>query len=673
MLAPKKPVRLEKHGDARVDNYFWMNERDSAPVLEFLNGENAYVEEVMGGTREFREALIKEMRGRVKEEDATVPLKDGEYYYQTQFKEGKEYPIFVRRKGDPKAPEEIMADVNEMAKGHSYFNCAGANVSPNHQLVGLAADSQGRRFYDLRFKNLATGEFLPDEIKAMTGGLVWAKDSKTVFYAKQHPETLRAYQIYRYELGSNQPELVFEETNETFYVFVEASKDNAMLFIKSHSTLSTEVRYLDANDPKGQWQVFQKREPDHEYDVVWAGDRFYIVTNWQAKNFRVMEAAFTSRDKNDWREVVPHRPDVYVESADAYRNHLVLEERFNGLNQLTVRDRRTGKSHQVSFADETYMASLIDLPEYDSPVFRYTYESLVQPSSVYDFSFADFTSTLKKEREVPTYDRSKYLARRLWATAADGTKVPISLLMKKDRPQSGGPLLLYGYGSYGMSMDPYFNSNVISLVDRGFAYAIAHIRGGSEMGRHWYEDGKLLKKRNTFTDFIACGEYLIDEKYTSKQHLYIMGGSAGGLLMGAVLNLRPDLFNGAVAAVPFVDVVTTMLDDSIPLTTFEYDEWGNPNDQKYYDYMKTYSPYDNVTTKAYPNILVTTGYHDSQVQYWEPAKWVARLRELKTDKNLLLFKTEMSAGHSGASGRFERLKEIALNYAFFLKLEGIRE
>lgn len=671
MLAPKKPINLEKHGDVRSDDYFWMRERDSGPVLEFLKGENAYVEEVMGGTKEFRETLIKEMRGRVKEDDSSVPVKDGEFFYQTKYQEGKEYPIFVRRKGSLDAPEFVMADINEMAKGHSYYNSAGANVSPDHRIAALAADTQGRRFYDLRFRNLENGEFLKDEIKAITGGVVWANDNKTVFYSKQHPETLRSYQVYRYELGGGEPELVYEEKDETFYVDVDSSKDNAMLFINSHSTLSSEVRYLDANSPKGEFQVFQAREPKHEYSVAWGGDRFYILTNWDAKNFRVMEAAFTARAKGDWREVVPHRTDVFIETIDVYRNHLILEERFNGLNQLTVRERKTGKSLKVEFADETYMASMMGLPEYDSPVFRYSYESLVRPPSVFDFNFADHKSTLKKEREVPTYDRGKYVARRLWATASDGTKVPISLLQKKDRPQSGGPMLLYGYGSYGLSMDPYFNSNVISLVDRGFAYAIAHIRGGSEMGRHWYEDGKLLKKRNTFTDFIACAESLENERYTSRRHLYIMGGSAGGLLMGAVINLRPDLFNGAVAAVPFVDVVTTMLDDSIPLTTFEYDEWGNPNDKQYYDYMKSYSPYDNVTTKAYPNLLVTTGYHDSQVQYWEPAKWVARLRELKTDQNLLLFKTEMSAGHSGASGRFERLKEVALNYAFFLKLEGI--
>ncbi len=669
-MTPKNPTKLEKHGDVRSDDYFWMKERDSGPVLEFLKMENVRVEEALGDTKEFREQLVKEMRGRVKEDDITVPVKDGEFYYQVRFQQGKEYPVYIRRKGSPEANENVLADVNEMAKGHTYYNSAGVSVTPDHKIAALAADTQGRRFYDLKFKNLETGQMLPDSIPAMTGSVAWAKDNRTVFYSKQDPATLRSYQIYRYELGSNKPELVYEEKDETFYVDVDTSKDGEMLLISSASTLSNEWRYLDANTPKAVWQVFLPREEKHEYSLVFGGDRFFILTNWNAQNFRVMEAAITSRDKNDWREVVSHKSDVLIEAFDVYRTHLVLEQRFNGLTRLTVRDRSTGRSKQVEFTDETYVTSMVGLPEYDSPYFRYTYESLARPPSVFDFNFTDHKSTLKKEREVPGYDRAKYVSRRLWATAPDGTKVPVSLLQLKDRPANGGPLLLYGYGSYGYSVDPHFNSNVISLVDRGFAYAIAHIRGGAEMGRHWYDDGKLLKKRNTFTDFIAVAEHLEGEKLTSREHLYIMGGSAGGLLMGAVLNLRPDLFKGAVAAVPFVDVVTTMLDDTIPLTTFEYDEWGNPNEKQYYDYMKSYSPYDNVTTKAYPNILITTGYHDSQVQYWEPAKWVAKLRDLKIDENLLLFKTEMSAGHSGASGRFERLKEIALNYAFFLKLEG---
>jgi oligopeptidase B len=673
MLLPKKPVRLEKHGDVRSDEYFWMRERDSAPVMEFLKAENARTEETLGHPKELKDLLVKEMRSRVKEADVSVPMKDGEFYYLTRYETGKEYPIFMRRKGSPEAADQILADVNAMAVGHTYYSCPGVNVSPNHKIGAIPVDTQGRRFYSIGFKNLTSGEMLGDLLPDTTGNLVWANDNKTIFFTKQHPETLRAYQIYRYELGGGAPTLVYEEADETFSVHVDSSKDNAMLFIASYSTLTSEARFLDADTPRGNWQVFLKREREHEYDLVYGGDRFYILTNWQAKNFRLMEAPLTARSKEEWREVVAHRKDVYLEGVDAYRNQLIIEERFNGLSRLVVRDRKSGHGHIVEFPDPAYVISMVDLPEYDSPAFRYTYESLVRPPSVFDFSFGDGRSTLRKEREVPGYERTKYETKRYWAKAADGTMVPISYLASKDRGNQRGPLLLYGYGSYGYSMDPHFNSNVFSLVDRGFAYAIGHIRGGSEMGRAWYEDGKLLKKKNTFTDFIACAEHLIEQKLTSPKHLYIMGGSAGGLLMGAVVNMRPDLFNGVVAAVPFVDVVTTMLDDSIPLTTSEYDEWGNPNKPDFYKYIKSYSPYDNVEAKEYPNILVTTGYHDSQVQYWEPAKWVARLRDMKTDKNLLLFKTELTTGHFGASGRFERLKEIALNWAFFLKLEGITE
>jgi oligopeptidase B len=671
-LAPKRPVKLEKHGDVRVDEYFWMNERDSAPVMEYLKGENLRTEETLADMTGLKDRLVAEMRSRVKEDDISVPVKDGDFYYQTRYEKGKEYPIFLRRRGSPEAAEQIMGDVNAMAAGHSYYSCPGTSVSPNHKIAAFPADAVGRRFYTISFKNLDTGEWLPDKLPDTTGNLVWANDNKTVFFTKQHPETLRAYRIYRYELGgAGAPVLIYEEKDETFSVHVDASKDNVMLFINSWSTLTSESRFLSADTPMGEWQVFHPREREHEYSIVWGGDRFYILTNWRAKNFRLMDAPIGPSRKENWKEVVPHRDDVYLEAIDAYRGHLVLEERFNGLSRLVVRDRKTGHNQVVEFPDPTYVTSMADLPEYDSPVFRYTYESLVRPPSVFDFHFAGARSELRKEREVPGYDRTKYQSQRLWARAPDGTMVPISYLALKDRSAKPGPLMLYGYGSYGYSMDPHFNSNIFSLVDRGFGYAIGHIRGGSEMGRKWYDDGKLLKKRNTFTDFIACAEHLIGLKLTSPKHLYIMGGSAGGLLMGAVVNMRPDLFNGVVAAVPFVDVVTTMLDDTIPLTTSEYDEWGNPNDPEFYKYMKSYSPYDNVESKEYPNILVTTGYHDSQVQYWEPAKWVARLRERKTDKNFLLFKTELATGHSGASGRFERLKEVALNYVFFLKLEGI--
>ncbi|MGE0762411.1 MAG: S9 family peptidase [Bdellovibrionales bacterium] len=672
-MPAKKPVTHEKHGDKRLDNYFWMKERDSAPVMEFLKSENARVEQVLGDTKALQEALIKEMRSKIKEDDSSVPVKDGEYYYYSRFETGREYPIYERKKGSLDAKAELLIDVNAAAKGYDYYSSTGPVVSDNHQVMAVAADKVGRRFYDISFKDLSSGQTLNDKIPATTGDMEWAKDNKTLFYVKQDPETLRAFQVFRYVLGSNKSELVYEEKDETFHLGLSVSKGGDYLFILSHATVSDEVRFLPAKDPMGQWQVIAPRERGHEYSVTWGGgDKLYILTNWKAKNFRLMETTLPSRRKEDWQEVVAHRQDVFLEDLDVYRDFMVLQERFKGLSRLTVQTRKDGKSFPVEFPDQSYVANLASLPEYDSSVFRYTYESLVRPPSVFDYEVAAKKATLRKEREVPGYDRTQYTSERLWATAKDGVKVPISILYRKDRPRQGGPALLYGYGSYGMSMEPWFSSGVLSLVDRGFAYAIAHIRGGSEMGRHWYEDGKLLKKMNTFTDFVASAEYLIQEKYTSADHLHIMGGSAGGLLMGAVINLRPDLFKGVVAAVPFVDVMTTMLDDSIPLTTSEYDEWGNPNEKKFYDYMRAYSPYDNVEAKNYPNILVTTGYHDSQVQYWEPAKWVAKMRDLKTDSNLLLFHTELSAGHSGASGRFERLKDMARNYAFYLKLEGIK-
>lgn len=668
--AKKQPQKLEKHGDARVDDYFWLRERDTPSVIEYLEAENQHTNEVMRDTEALQKALYQEMRQRIKEDDASVPVPDSGYFYYSRFVQGLEYPIWARKKGSLEAPENILFDVNQMAKGHDYYSAGSPVVSPDHQLAALVADKRGRRFYDVVFRNLETGEFLPDVLPDTSGNLVWAADNKTVFFTKQDPDTLRVYQVFRYELGSHKPVLVYEEKDETFGVSVYGSKRDSFIFITADSTVSSEVQFVDAKKPTSAWQIIAPRERDHEYSVTDGGDFFYITTNWQAKNFRLMKASFDSGKKEEWQEVIPHRHDTLLEHVEVYKDYFISEERTGGLTQLIVHERASGRAHLVQMPDECYVAGIIGLPEYTSKTLRYSYESMVRPPMVLDYNLETHKAEVKKEKEVPTYKKELYVTKRLWATASDGVKIPISLVMRKDRPQKPGPFLLYGYGSYGLSMDPWFSTNSLSLLDRGFGFAIAHIRGGSEMGRHWYEDGKLLKKRNTFTDFIASAEFLVNQGYTSPEHLHIMGGSAGGLLMGTVINMRPDLFKSAVAAVPFVDVITTMLDESIPLTTSEYDEWGNPNVKEFYDYMKSYSPYDHIENKNYPNLLVTTGYHDSQVQYWEPAKWVAKLREKKTDKNLLLLKTEMHTGHSGASGRFERLKEVALHYAFFLKLEN---
>jgi oligopeptidase B len=672
MAVPKKiPVQLEKFGDVRIDNYFWMKERDTEAVLSFLKEENAQTDSALSDSRGLTEKIFGEMRSRIKEEDDSVPIKDGNYYYKTRFKRGQEYPLYVRQAGSLKNPEQVIADVNQLAKGFAYFNMAQPEVSPNHNIAVLAADKVGRRFYDLSFRDLQSGEFLPDRISDTTGNVIWAADNQTIFYTKQDPETLRAFQVYRYRLGTKTPVLVFEEKDDTFDVNVWASKDNSVLFIGSSATVSNEVQVLDGGRPDDQWRILAPRERHHEFHIMYGGDRYFILTNWQAKNFRLMEAPLNSKGKSDWKEVIPHSPDIFLEGLDVYRHHVVLQARGHGLIRLQVFNRSKNTTGLVEFPEVAYTAEIQALPDYDSPVFRFNYSSLVRPASVFEYTFADGKSVLRKEKEVPGFDRLKYVTERIWAVAPDGVKVPISLVRQNKPKGTPQPLLLYGYGSYGLSSDAQFDSTVFSLVDRGFVYAIAHIRGGSEMGRGWYDDGKLLNKRNTFTDFIASAEHLVKQGYTIPEHLHINGGSAGGLLMGAVINMRPELFKGVVAEVPFVDVMTTMLDDTIPLTTSEYDEWGNPNEKIYYDYMRTYSPYDNVEAKAYPHMLVLTGYHDSQVQYWEPAKWVAKLRELKTDDHLLLFKTEMKAGHSGVSGRFEALKNIALSYAFFLKLEGV--
>ncbi|MFQ5570239.1 MAG: S9 family peptidase [Rhodothermales bacterium] len=671
-----EPVELETHGDTRIDNYYWLRERENPDVIAYLEAENAYTDTLTAHTRDLQNVLFEEIKGRIKQTDTSVPYKLDDYVYYTRFEEGKEYPIYCRKKGSIEADEEVMLDVNAMAEGHEFFAVRGRQVSSGQDILAYAVDTQGRRIYTLKFKNLTTGDILPDEIPDVTGNVAWGNDNRTLFYTKQDLETLRWFQIYRHVLGTDpaQDELVYEETDDTFSAFVFKTKSKKYLMIGSSQTLSSEYRYLDANDPTGTFEVFLPRERNHEYSVDHFENHFYIRTNDQAQNFRLMKTPVTATGKEHWEEVIPHRDEVFLSGFEIFKDHLVLSERKNGLTQLRVRPWDGSEEHYLDFGEPAYLAYISTNPDFNTQVLRYGYTSMTTPTSTFDYDMETREKTLLKQQEVlGGFASEDYVTERLYATARDGVEVPISLVYRKGTRIDGtAPLLLYGYGSYGASMDATFSSSRLSLLDRGFVFAIAHIRGGQELGRQWYENGKLLKKKNTFTDFIDCGQYLIEQKYADPERIFAQGGSAGGLLMGAVVNMRPDLFNGVIAAVPWVDVVTTMLDDSIPLTTSEYDEWGNPNDKEYYDYMLSYSPYDNVEAKSYPNLLVTTGLHDSQVQYWEPAKWVAKLRTLKTDHNLLILKTNMDAGHGGASGRYKRYHEIAFQYAFLLDLAGIQ-
>jgi len=673
-VAKRIPHRLEKHGDTRIDDYYWLNDRENPEVIAYLKEENAYYESETAHTKELQQRLFEEMKARIKEDDASVPYFYNGYWYMTRFEIGKDYPIYARKKGTLDAPEEILFDCNELAKGHSFFQMGVLTVSPDNKMVCYATDVVGRRIYTIGFKNLETGEILPQTIANTTGSAVWANDNKTVFFTRQDEQTLRSDRVFRYRLDDMKETLVYHEKDETFALDIAKSKSKKYLMIESGSTLTSEYRILEADHPEGDFRVFQPRVRGVEYEVSHYGDSFYIRTNKdKAENFKLMKTPETATGSTHWQEVIPHRTETLLESFLIFRDYLVVEERTNGLAMLQIRPWE-GKPYYLPFDNETYTASSGTNPEFDTEVLRYSYQSMATPSSVIDFNMRTHEKVVKKEQPVlGDFDKDRYHEERIWATAADGTKIPMSVVYRKGIERNGkNPCLLYAYGSYGYSMDPYFSSTRLSLLDRGFIYVIAHIRGGEELGRRWYEDGKLLKKKNTFTDFIDCSKFLIAEKYTSAEHLYAEGGSAGGLLMGAIINMTPELYKGVIAQVPFVDVVTTMLDDSIPLTTGEYDEWGNPNQKKYYDYMKSYSPYDNVRAQAYPNLYVSTGLHDSQVQYWEPAKWVAKLRLLKTDRNWLYLDTNMDAGHGGASGRFEALKELAKEFSFLLDLEGIK-
>ena len=674
---PKKiPTKLEKHGHVRVDNYYWLRERENPEVISYLNAENEKAATEMAHTRGFEQKLFEEIKGRFKQTDMSVPYRRDDYFYYTRYEEGREYPIYARKRGSLDQPEEIMLDANALAQGHEFFSIGGWAVSSGQDLMAYAVDTQGRRVHTTYLKNLATGELLSDVLSNVTENLTWANDNKTLFYGKQDETTLRQYQIYRHVVGTDPAEdpLVYQEDDETFVAYIFKTKSKKFLMIVSSHTNSQEYRYLPADDPLGHFKIFLERERDHEYHVDHFQDRFIIRTNNEAKNFRLMSTSVEKPDRENWQEILPHRQEVYLGDFELFKEYLVLEERARGLTQIRVMPW-AGGGHYLEFDEPAYRGNLNINLQFDTSTLRFEYTSMKTPLSIYDYDMATRSKTLLKREEVlGGFETEHYRTERLYAQAADGTIIPLSILYRTGVKKDGGnPLLLYGYGAYGLSIDASFASPRLSLVDRGFVFAIAHVRGGQEMGRQWYEDGKLLKKKNTFADFIACAEFLINEKFTSPHRLFAMGRSAGGLLMGAVSNMRPDLFKGIVAEVPFVDVITTMLDSSIPLTTGEYDEWGDPNQREYYDYMLSYSPYDNVETKAYPAILITGGLHDSQVQYWEPAKWAAKLRELKTDKNRLLLKTNMEAGHGGASGRFRRHHETAFAYAFLLDLAGMNE
>ncbi len=672
--AKRIPHQLECHGHVRIDEYYWLKDRDNPEVLAYLRAENEYAAALRSHTRDLEQKLFEEIKGRIQQTDLSVPFKLGDYWYYTRYEEGKEYALYCRKKGSLTSPEEIMLDGNVLARGHDYFSLGNWKISSGQDILAFAIDTQGRRIYSIGFKSLITGEMVGEFIPSVTGNMEWGNDNRTLLYARQDPETLRSFRIFRHALGEDprQDALVYEETDETFSVYVGKTKSKRYLVLGSHQTITSECWYLNADTPEGEFQLFQGRERGHEYDVDHLGEHFWIRTNDQAKNFRLMKAPLNSTHKQQWQEVIPHRSDVFFEGFELFQNYLVVEERMQGLIHLRILPSQGGTEHELDFGEPAYMAALGDNCEADSPYLRFGYTSMTTPMTIYDYHMETREKILlKQEKVLGGFQIAHYQTERLLAPALDGNSIPISLVYRKGFVRNGThPLLLYGYGSYGASMDASFSSPRLSLLDRGFVYALAHIRGGEELGRQWYEDGKLLQKKNTFTDFIACAEFLAQQGYTAPQKLFAMGGSAGGLLMGAIMNMRPDLFHGVVAQVPFVDVVTTMLDPNIPLTTGEYGEWGDPNQRHFYDYMLSYSPYDNLEPQSYPHLLVTSGLHDSQVQFWEPTKWVAKLRALKTDNQRLLLRTNMEAGHSGASGRFKRYEETAMIYAFLLDLAG---
>lgn len=675
-IASRHPMVLKKHGDVRLDDFYWMKDRDNPEVIAYLEAENAYYKKITAATEPFQEALFQEMKSRIKEDDTSVPYKRNGYWYLTRYEKGQEYPLHARKKETLEAPEELLFDCNTLAQGHNYFKLKGIAVSPDNTMASFGTDVVGRRQYSLQIKNLITGEIYPDTIENTTGSAVWANDNQTLFYTQKDPLTLRPHKIYKHTLGTSpsDDELVFHEKDDTFNTYVYKTKSRKYIVIGSVSTLSSEYRILEADQPNGRFRLFTARERGVEYTPAHYNGYFYILTNKDgATNFKLMKTPEHQTASSYWETYIPHRENVLLEDVELFENFYVLSERENGLNQLKITHWDNSDSYYLPFESETYVAGPSVNLDFDTDVFRYYYNEMSAPYAIIDFDMAAKTQKVVKEQEVlgGTFHKENYRTERLWAPIRDGAKVPISVVYHKDTPLDGtSPLLQYAYGAYGHTVDPYFSSVRLSLLDRGFVFAIAHVRGGEYLGRPWYEDGKLLRKQNTFIDFIDCSKFLVKEKYTHPRKLYASGGSAGGLLMGVIVNEAPKMYNGIVAAVPFVDVVTSMLDHTLPLTTGEYDEWGNPEEKEYYEYIKAYSPYDNVRPQDYPHLYVSAGLHDSQVPYWEPAKWVAKIRTLATNRNLLLLNTNMEAGHGGASGRFQALKETAEEYAFVLSLEG---
>lgn len=683
IITPPKAKKIEtifkKFGDVRIDNYYWLHDKTNPEVITHLQNENAYFEKKIAHLKDFQDNLFQEMKSRIKEDDESVPYKKNSYFYITRYKKGKQYPIYTRKKESLDAKEEIMFDVNNMAKKHNFYKLTGLSVSPDNNLVAFGVDLKGNGQYTLHIKNLVTGKLFTEKIKNTTGYATWALDNNNIFYTKSNPTTLRSEKVMRHVIGTKESEdiLVYFEKDEAFNVYSFRTKSDKYLVIGSHSTVSSEYQILEADNPLGKFRLFQRRQHNLEYSIAHFKNHFYILTNADnAINFKLMKSDEYKTPKKYWKEVLPHREDVLLEDISIFKNFLVVEERTNGLNQIRIFKWDNSEDFYIPFKEETYSAGVYFNPEFDTDVIRYGYNSMTTPSSVLDFNVISKTVEIVKEQEVldENFNKNNYKSERLWATANDGTKIPISLVYhKKTKLNSKTPLLLYGYGAYGITIDAGFSTTRLSLLDRGFVFAIAHVRGSEYLGRKWYESGKLLHKKNTFTDFISCAQYLIKKKYTSSKHLYASGGSAGGLLIGSVINMQPNLFNGVIASVPFVDVLTTMLNDELPLTIGEYDEWGNPNKKEFYNYIKTYSPYDNILRQNYPHILVTTGINDAQVQYFEPVKWVAKLRELKKNKKNIYLNINLNAGHQGASGRFDSLKEVVLEYSFIIELEGLRK
>jgi oligopeptidase B len=672
-MAAVRPHRFDEHGTVRIDQYYWLRERENPEVIKYLEDENAYTKAVMAHTDALQERLFEELKGRVRQNDQSVPYRQGNYFYYTRLVEGKNYPIYARKRGSLDAPEEILIDGNALGEGKPFFQVMGWQISSGENLLAYAVDTIGRRIATIRIKDLRTGQDLSDVIPRVTGNMAWAEDNRTLFYTKQDSVTLRPSRIYRHTLGTpaTADPLVYEDTDETYYTSVFKTKSSRYVMIQSWQTMATEYRYVPADRPNTPFRVVIPRQRGHEYFAEHFGDAFYILSNDNAKNFRLMRTPTARPGRDNWTEVIAHRPDVLIEDFDIFRDYLVLSERKDGLIQLRVRPWTGAAEHYLDFGEPTYLAYTSTNRQFETRLLRYGYTSMTTPTSIYDYDMSTRNKTLLKRDEIlGGFDPANYVTERLYTTARDGVRVPVSVVYRKGTARPA-PLLLTGYGSYGSSSDASFSSERLSLLDRGFVFAIAHIRGGSEMGRAWYENGKLLHKKNTFTDFVDVADDLVRRGYTLSDRMFARGASAGGLLMGAVVNMRPELFKGVIAGVPYVDVITTMMDASIPLTTGEYDEWGNPNDTTYYRYMLSYSPYDNVERKAYPNLLITAGLHDSQVQYFEPAKWTARLRAMKTDQNRLILRTNMEAGHGGASGRYKRWREIAFEYAFMLDLAGL--